>query len=99
MEAIIDTCLRESVLPHNVLHGFCAERGTGTAILEPKLAQELSGMYQDPLSLILLNLQKAYDTVDCVSYFGPPKTGSIYVKKNVTTVNWSDVLLTHDLWI
>ena len=36
----------------------------GTEILELNLAHELASMYQDPLFLVLLNLGKAYDTLD-----------------------------------
>ena len=37
----------------------------GTAILELKLAQEIASIDQDTLLLVFLDLQKAYDTVDC----------------------------------
>ena len=49
---------------YNVLRGFRDERGTGTAIMELKLAQEISRIDQSPLFLVLLDLSKAYDTVD-----------------------------------
>ena len=39
VEEIIDTRLRESVILHDVLHGFRAGKVTGTEILELKLAQ------------------------------------------------------------
>ena len=65
MEAIIDTQLRASVHPHGVLHGFCTGRGTGTAILELKMVQEIASMEQDPLLLVFIDLHKAYGTVYC----------------------------------
>ncbi len=40
LEAIIDYCLKAIEL-HDCLHGYLFERGTGTAILEAKLAQPL----------------------------------------------------------
>ena len=64
VEALIDTRLRASLQFHDILHRFWARRGTGTAIMELKLAQELVSIYQEPLFLLLLHLRKAYDIVD-----------------------------------
>ena len=64
VEELIDTRLRSSVRLHNVLHGFCEERGMGTAILELKLAQELTSVSQDPMFLVFLDLRNSYDAVD-----------------------------------
>ena len=58
--AIIDTRLRESVHLYNVLHGLKKGRGTGTAILDLKLAQELASLDREPLFLVFLYLQKSY---------------------------------------
>ena len=63
VESIIETLLRESVRLHDVLHSFCSGRGTGTSILEPKLAQELTRVDQDPLFLVLLDPKKACNIV------------------------------------
>ena len=63
MEAIIYICLRESVSLYDVLRGFLSGRRAGTAILELNLAQELDIFDQDPLLLVFLDLQKAYNTV------------------------------------
>ena len=52
VEAIIDTRIKMSVIFHDVLHGFCACRGTGTAIIELKMSQELASIYQEPLFLV-----------------------------------------------
>ena len=46
LEEIIDICLSASISFHGILHGFCAWRGTGTAILALKLAQELASIDQ-----------------------------------------------------
>ena len=64
VEEIINTHLSESVRLHGVLYGFHAGRGMETAILELKIVQELARVYQYPLLLVLLDLQKAYATVD-----------------------------------
>ena len=61
---LIDTCLFAILQMHNVLHRFRARRGTGTAIMELKLAQDLVSIYQDPLFLVFLDFRKASDTVD-----------------------------------
>ena len=64
LEVIIDTRLRSSLQMHDVLHRFRDRRGTRTAIMELKLAQELSSIDHDPLFLVFLDLMKAYDTLD-----------------------------------
>ena len=64
LEAIIDTRIKETVQFHDVLHGFRAHRGTGSAILEVKLFMELASIQLAPLYLIFLDLRKAYDTLD-----------------------------------
>ena len=60
-EAIVDTRIKAYVQYHDLLHGFTAHRGTGTAILEAKLQQELAGIRQQPLFHVYLDLKKAYD--------------------------------------
>ena len=64
VEALIDTRLSASLYMHNILHGFRARIGTGTAIMELNLTQEISSIDQDHLLLVLLDLRKAYGTVD-----------------------------------
>ena len=39
VEAVIDTRIMSVVQLYGVLHGFCAGRGTGTAVMELKLEQ------------------------------------------------------------
>ena len=46
LEAIIDTRIKTEVMFHDVLHGFYACRGTGTAIIGIKMAQELATIDQ-----------------------------------------------------
>ena len=64
VEAMIDTCLQASLQMHNVIHRFRDGIGTGTAIMELKLAHELFRIDQYPLLLIFLDLTKAYNTMD-----------------------------------
>ena len=66
MEAMIDAHLRSSIQFHDVLHGFHAGRGTGTATMELKQFQGPIRVNQYPLLLVLLDLRKAYNTVDFV---------------------------------
>ena len=63
-DTLIDTRLCASLQMHGVFHGFRDGIGAGKAIMELKLAQELSSIDQYPLFLVLLDLIKAYDTVD-----------------------------------
>ena len=55
---VIDNHIKSVVQFYNVLHGFYAGRGTGTAIMELKLAQQLASVDQDPLFLVFIELQK-----------------------------------------
>ena len=80
IEVLIDQ--RLSVIEfHDCLHGFLAGRGTGTAISEVKLTQQLAYMDQVPLYGIFIDLRKAYDAMDrervfeiLVAYGVGPKT-------------------------
>ena len=63
MSIIIAKQMRAMQL-HDCLHGFRAGRGTGTAIAEAKLTQQLTHREQNPLFCIFLNLRKAYDALD-----------------------------------
>ena len=53
------TRIKAKVQFRNVLHRFRAGRGTWTAIMELKLAQDLASVDQDTLVLVLLDLRKA----------------------------------------
>ena len=44
MGVIIDTHIKKSMAFHDALHGFLSGRGTGTAIMELKLAQEMESV-------------------------------------------------------
>ena len=64
VEDIIYTHINMAVMFNDVLHGFCACRGTGTANTELKMAQELASTNKDPLFLVFLDIRKAYDALD-----------------------------------
>ena len=57
MGELIETRLHTSLQLHDVLHSFRDGRGTGTAIMELKLDQELASIDQDPLFLVFLYLR------------------------------------------
>ena len=61
---ILNRCFTYSITFHDVLHGFRAGRGTGTATLEAKLLQQLASMREEVLYVIFLDLTKAYDAFD-----------------------------------
>ena len=62
--AILHCRLTKEITYHNVLHGFRAGRGTGTATLEAKLLQQLAAIREEVLYVIFLDLTKAYDSLD-----------------------------------
>ena len=55
---------RPSITFHDVLHGFRAGRGTGTATLEANMIQQLAAIREEFLDVIFLNLTKAYDALE-----------------------------------
>ena len=56
VEAIINTCLWDSIQFHDLLYGLLAGRGTGASNMDLNIAQELSRVYQDPLLIFLVFL-------------------------------------------
>ena len=62
--AILNRRFTSSITYHDVLHGFRAGRGTGTATLEAKLLQQLAALREEVLYVIFLDLHKAYETLD-----------------------------------
>jgi hypothetical protein len=72
IERIIDHWLNAFNL-HDSLHGCRNKRGTGTAIIKAKLAQQLSHIELKPFYGIFLDLRKAFDAMDrerCILIFG-----------------------------
>ncbi len=63
IERVIDHRL-DSIELHDSLHGCCNKRGTGTAIIEAKLAQQLSYLELKPFYGVFLDLRKAFDAMD-----------------------------------
>jgi len=49
---------------HDCLHGFLKGRGTGTATMKAKLAQQLAFIEQEALYSTVVDLKKAYDAMD-----------------------------------
>lgn len=64
LATIIDTRVTASIQFHDTLHGFCTRRGTGTAIIEAKIVQQLAAIQQVPFHEVFLDLWKAYDMLD-----------------------------------
>ena len=71
--AVVVNCwLKRAVVLHDALHGFRGGRGTGTATLESKLAQQLVGLAHEPLFQMFLDIRKVYDSLDrerCLDIF------------------------------
>ncbi len=63
LEQIIDHCLNAIEL-HDHLHGCRANCGTGTTVIEAKLAQQLSHLELNPFYGVFLDLKKAFDSMD-----------------------------------
>jgi hypothetical protein len=49
---------------HDCLHGCRANHGTGTAVIEAKMAQQLSYLELKPFYGVFLDLKKAFDLMD-----------------------------------
>ena len=60
ISGIIYCRLSSSIHFHDVLHGFCAGRGTGTTTLKENLLQQLIATRETSLH----NLRKSYDSLD-----------------------------------
>jgi hypothetical protein len=63
IKRVIDHQLKAIDL-HDSLHGCCNNHGTGTAIIEAKLAQQLSYLELKPFYGVFLDLRKAFDVMD-----------------------------------
>jgi hypothetical protein len=54
----------DSIQLHNSLHGCRNQCGMGTAIIEAKLAQQLSYLELQPFYGVFLDLRKAFNAMD-----------------------------------
>ncbi len=54
----------EAIVLCDSLHGCLTLQGTGTRIIEAKLAQQLAHLEQTPFFGIFIDLRKAFDTMD-----------------------------------
>jgi hypothetical protein len=54
----------DAIKLHDSLHGCCSNRGTGIAIIEAKLAQQLLLLELKPFYGVFLDLWKAFDAMD-----------------------------------
>ena len=61
---ILNRPFTSSITYHDVLHGFQAGRGMGTATLEAKQIQQLAAMREEVLYVNSLDLTKAYDALN-----------------------------------
>ena len=64
MAVIINRRFTASINFHNILHGFRAGYGTGTAYLEAKLLHQLTAMREEVLCALFMELHKAYDDLE-----------------------------------
>ena len=62
--AVVNFCLKRSVILHDSLHGFRVGSVVGTLTLEERLAQQLTGISHKPLFRVFLDVCKAYDSLD-----------------------------------
>jgi hypothetical protein len=63
LERIMDRRL-DAIELHDCLHGCRANRGTGTAVIKAKMAQQLSYLELKPFYGVFLDLKKAFDLMD-----------------------------------
>ena len=61
---IINRRFNAAITYHDLLHGFRAGRGMGTATPEVKLLQPVAELREAVLHEIFLDLHKAYDALD-----------------------------------
>ncbi len=64
LEKVMDLRL-EAIVLHNCLHGCLALQGTGTGIIEAKLAQQFAHLEQTPFFGVFIDLRKAFDAMNC----------------------------------
>ncbi len=97
LEKVMDLRL-EAIVLHNSLHGCLALQGTGTGIIEAKLAQQLAHLEQTPSFGVLINLRKVFDAMDrgrCLEILALHRVGPKMLRlihnfwDSVTNVCWA----------
>ena len=61
---ILNLCFINAITYHNLLHGFWAGRGMGTATLDIKLLHQVAALREEVLHTIFLGLNKDYDALE-----------------------------------
>ena len=61
---IMNKRLQDITTLHDALNGFIQGRGTATATMEAKLAQNLAGLCHETLFQVFLDVQKSYNYLD-----------------------------------
>ncbi len=54
-------CRLDVIKLHDCLHGCCPKCGTGTTVIEAKMAQQLSYLELKPFYGVFVDLKKAFD--------------------------------------
>ena len=62
--SILNSGLQRFIVINDVLQGFRQGRGTGTAITEAKLEEQLAGIFHVPFFQVFINVRKFYDSLD-----------------------------------
>ena len=62
--SIMNNWIQNSIVLLDFLHGFHQGRGTGTAVMEAKLEQHLSGIVNKPIFQVFINFSKTNDSLD-----------------------------------
>ena len=62
--SIMNNWIQNSIVLLDFLHGFHQGRGTGTAVMEAKLEQQLSGIVNKPIFQVFINFSKTNDSLD-----------------------------------
>ena len=76
VKGIIDTRIRASRQFHDVLQGFRAGRGTGTAIMGMNITQELASVDHEALFLVFLDLKSSSPALPYGRRTHPPLCGT-----------------------
>ncbi len=54
----------EAIVLHDSLHGCRIQQGTGTAVIEAMLTQQLAHIEQSPFYGVFVDLTNAFDVMD-----------------------------------